>query len=185
MAIQKRAIAAATTDVKEDVKAAPAAEVKKTEEKAEAPKAAAPAKAAEKKPAAKKTSTAKKPAAKKSAAKKTDSAAKKSETATKTAAKKTTTAKKPAAKKTSTAKKPAAKKAPAKKAASVSENMVVQFRGREVSTEQIRERFNDVWTKDYGRKASDVKEVTFYIKPEDSAVYFAVNNGEDTGSFAI
>ncbi len=63
--------------------------------------------------------------------------------------------------------------------------MVVQFRGREVSADQIRERFNDVWTKDYGRKASDVKEVTFYIKPEDSAVYFAVNNGEDTGSFAI
>ena len=175
MAIQKRAIAAA--DVKEEVKAAPAAEVKKTEEKPEAPKAAASAKAAEKKPAAKKSAVKKTTAAKKTETKKAEGTAK--------AAAKKTAAKKPAAKKTTAAKKPAAKKAPAKKAAAASENMVVQFRGREVSTAQIRERFSDVWTKDYGRKASDVKEVTFYIKPEDSAVYFAVNNGEDTGSFAI
>ncbi len=181
MAIQKRAIAAA--DVKEEVKAAPAAEVKKTEEKPEAPKAAAPAKAAEKKPAAKKSAAKKTTAAKKTETKKADGTAKAAAKKTESAAKKTA-AKKPAAKKTA-AKKPAAKKAPAKKAAAASENMVVQFRGREVSTAQIRERFSDVWTKDYGRKASDVKEVTFYIKPEDSAVYFAVNNGEDTGSFAI
>ena len=171
MAIQKRAIAAA--DVKEEVKAAPAAEVKKTEEKPEAPKAAAPAKAAEKKPAAKKSAAKKTTAAKKTETKKADGTAKAAAKKTESAAKKTA------------AKKPAAKKAPAKKAAAASENMVVQFRGREVSTAQIRERFSDVWTKDYGRKASDVKEVTFYIKPEDSAVYFAVNNGEDTGSFAI
>lgn len=178
MAIQKRAIAAATTDVKEEVKAAPAAEVKK-EEKAEAPKAA------EKKPAAKKTTARKTTAAKKPESTEKAAAKKTAAVEKKTAAKKTT-AKKTTAKKTTAAKKPSANKAPAKKAAaSVSENMVVQFRGREVSTDQIRERFSDVWTKDYGRKASDVKEVTFYIKPEDSAVYFAVNNGEDTGSFAI
>ncbi len=182
MAIQKRAIAAA--DVKEEVKAAPAAEVKKTEEKPEAPKAAAPVKAAEKKPAAKKPAAKKTTAAKKTETKKAEGTAKAAAKKTESAAKKTA-AKKPAAKKTTAAKKPAAKKAPAKKAAAASENMVVQFRGREVSTAQIRERFSDVWTKDYGRKASDVKEVTFYIKPEDSAVYFAVNNGEDTGSFAI
>lgn len=183
MAIKKRAIAATSTAVKEEVKPAVTAEIKKEEAKPAEKKAeenpAEKKTAAKKATAAKKTTTAKKAPAKKAetktAEKKTTAAAKKTTAAKKTAVKKTTTKK--AAAKTTTAK----KAAPAK----TSESLVIQFRGREVSIDQIRDRFKDAWTKDLGRKASDVKDVTFYIKPEDSAVYYVVNNGEVTESFAI
>ena len=108
---------------------------------------------------------------------------------------KTTAAKKTTAKKTgdkeTTAKKTAdketaAKKTNAKKAASKKETFIVQFRGREVSKETIEHRFQDVWTKDFGRKIGEVKSVAFYVKPEDSAVYFVVNGDEEErGSFPI
>ncbi len=184
MAIKRRA-GAVTIDVNEVV----AATEKKTEENAVVAAA---------EPAPAKKETEKKAPAKRGGRKKADAADKtaakeETKTAKKTAAKKTTrktTAKKTTAKKT-TVKKTAAKKDGEKKtttrraASKVSEAFVVQFRGREVSADQIKDRFKDVWTKDYLRKMSDVKDVAFYIKPEDSAVYFAVNNGEDTGSFAI
>lgn len=177
MAIKKRAIAATSTAVKEEVKPAVTAEIKKEEAK--------PAeKKAEEKPAEKKTAAKKATAAKKTTTAK-KAPAKKAET--KTAEKKTTAAAKKTAVKKTTTKKAAAKTTTAKKAApaKTSESLVIQFRGREVSIDQIRDRFKDAWTKDLGRKASDVKDVTFYIKPEDSAVYYVVNNGEVTESFAI
>lgn len=182
MAIKKRAIAAASTAVKEEVKPAVTAEIKKEEAKPAEKKAEE--KPAEKKTAAKKATAAKKTTtAKKAPAKKAETKTAEKKT---TAAAKTTAAKKTAVKKTTT-KKAAAKTTTAKKAtpAKTSESLVIQFRGREVSIDQIRDRFKDAWTKDLGRKASDVKDVTFYIKPEDSAVYYVVNNGEVTESFAI
>ena len=88
--------------------------------------------------------------------------------------------------KTTAAKKTTAKKTTAKKAASKKETFIVQFRGREVSKETIEHRFQDVWTKDFGRKIGEVKSVAFYVKPEDSAVYYVVNGEEeDRGSFPI
>lgn len=182
MAIKKRAIAATSTAVKEEVKPAVTAEIKKEEAKPAEKKAEE--KPAEKKTAAKKATAAKKTTtAKKAPAKKAETKTAEKKT---TAAAKTTAAKKTAVKKTTT-KKAAAKTTTAKKAApaKTSESLVIQFRGREVSIDQIRDRFKDAWTKDLGRKASDVKDVTFYIKPEDSAVYYVVNNGEVTESFAI
>ena len=174
MAIKRRA-GAVTIDVKDVV----AATEKKTEEKAVVTAEPAPAKKeTEKKAPAKRGGRKKADPADKAAAKEEKKTVKKT-AAKKTAAKKTT-AKKAAVKKDGE------KKTTTRKAASkVSEAFVVQFRGREVSADQIKDRFKDVWTKDYLRKMSEVKDVAFYIKPEDSAVYFAVNNGEDTGSFAI
>ena len=62
----------------------------------------------------------------------------------------------------------------------------LEFQGRQVSFEQIEERFEKVWTKDFGRKLADIKDRSMYIKPEDSAVYFVVNdNPDETGSFGI
>ncbi len=105
----------------------------------------------------------------------------------KTAAKKTE--EKTDAKKTGT-KKTAVKKSPARKAAGkdkIEQIMVVQFRGREISAERIHERFRDVWTKGFGRTMEEVKSVVYYVKPEDSAVYFVVNDDPDggQGSFEI
>lgn len=120
--------------------------------------------------------------------KETSAEAVKGADAVKTTAKtivKTTAAKKTTAKKT-TDKETTAKKTTTKKAASKKETFIVQFRGREVSKETIEHRFQDVWTKDFGRKIGEVKSVAFYVKPEDSAVYFVVNGEEeDRGSFPI
>ena len=120
--------------------------------------------------------------------KETSAEAVKGADAVKTTAKstvKTTAAKKTTAKKT-TDKETTAKKTTTKKAASKKETFIVQFRGREVSKETIEHRFQDVWTKDCGRKIGEVKSVAFYVKPEDSAVYFVVNGEEeDRGSFPI
>ncbi len=120
--------------------------------------------------------------------KETSAEAVKGADAVKTTAKstaKTTAEKKTTAKKT-TDKETTAKKAATKKVAPKKETFIVQFRGREVSKETIEHRFQDVWTKDCGRKIGEVKSVAFYVKPEDSAVYFVVNGEEeDRGSFPI
>ena len=138
---------------------APAAPAKKVEEKKEETvvKAAEEVKVVETKPAAKETE--KKAPAKKTAAKKSETKA----AETKTAAKKET-------------------KTTAKKALEAA--FVLQFQGREVTKDQLEERFKEVWTKDLGKKYTEVKKVAFYIKPEESAVYFVVNDS-DEGSFGI
>ena len=156
MAPRKRATTPSTA-VEEEVKVAPPAE-----EKAEAEAAATEEKLSAK-----------------TSAKKTASTKKETKETTKKAG-----AKKSASEKDEVENPVEEKKADGKPV-KATEAFVVQFRGREVSADQISERFSDVWTKDYLRKMSDINDVTFYIKPEDSAVYFAVNNGEDTGSFAI
>jgi len=74
-------------------------------------------------------------------------------------------------------KKPAAKKAPAKK--TVKTNLYVQAAGKEVSMEEAIARVKDAW-KATGHKVGDLKEITVYVKPEESSIYYVVN-GEVTG----
>lgn len=113
-----------------EVKAAPAAEVKASEEKAAAP-------------------------AKKAAAK--------------------TTAKKETAPKA-----PKAATAKAKKEVKIA----VQFADKSYTSEDLASIANDVWVYDYGKKASELKDVQLYVKPEESKVYYVFNN-EITGDFLI
>ncbi|MBR1876988.1 MAG: hypothetical protein IJ805_07770 [Lachnospiraceae bacterium] len=141
---------------------------KKAEEKKDenaAVKKAAPAKK-ETKPAAKKAAPAKKetkPAVKKAAP-----------------AKKET---KPAAKKAAPAKKAAAKKAaPAKKA--LETVLTVQYNNKDVVKNDIDEAFKGVWEYDLKRNISEVKNVNYYYKPEESVVYFVTDDGTD-GHFNI
>ena len=152
----------ATLAKKEEVKAAPAVETK-VEVKEEVK--ATPAKAEEK--------TAKAPA-KKAAAKK--------ETAKKETVKKETAAKTPA-KKAAVKKEEA--KAPAKKAAAKKEvKIAIQFADKNYTSEDLANIANDVWVYDYGKKASELKDVQLYVKPEESKVYYVFNN-EITGDFLI
>ena len=44
--------------------------------------------------------------------------------------------------------------------------------------------FEGVWTYDMNRKMSEVKKVDYYFKPDESAVYFVVNDGTE-GRFEI
>lgn len=89
-------------------------------------------------------------------------------------------AKKETAKKTEV-KKETEKKAPAKK---VEEKFVIQFAGRECTKEAIVDRIQAIWTNDFGKNASEMKKVAFYVKPEEAAVYYVIND-DITGRFDI
>lgn len=152
----------ATLAKKEEVKAAPAVETK-VEVKEEVK--ATPDKAEEK---------AAKAPAKKAAAKK--------ETAKKETVKKETAAKAPAKK---AAVKKEAAKAPAKKAAAKKEvKIAIQFADKNYTSEDLANIANDVWVYDYNKKASELKDVQLYVKPEESKVYYVFNN-EIVGDFNI
>ena len=175
MAIIKRAVASAANEKPANgVVKINSIEEPKAKQKAEAA-------AASKEASAKKTETApaKKAEGKKAAAK--PAAKKAAPAAKKTAAKKAAPVKKAAAK--PAAAKPAAKKTAAKSAA-IKTELTIQFNGHDIKKEEIDNAFEGVWTFDMHRKMSEVKKVDYYFKPEESAVYFVVNDGTE-GRFEI
>ena len=112
-------------------------------------------------------------------------AVKSEEPAKKTTARKTTTRKTTAAKKTTTgtaAKTTATKttrKTAAKKAEPVTE-VYVQYWGKEIHTSEVADRIKKIWTEDMGKKASELKDLKIYIKPEDNGAHYVIN-GDVTG----
>lgn len=116
----------------------------------------------------------------KSAEEKT-TAVKSEEPAKKTVAKKTTTRKTTAAKKTTT--KTAAKTTAAKKAEPVTE-VYVQYWGKEIHTSEVADRIKKIWTEDMGKKASELKDLKIYIKPEDNGAHYVIN-GDVTGFIGL
>ena len=100
----------------------------------------------------------------KSAEEKT-TAVKAEEPVKKTAAKKTTTRKTAAKRTTKTA---------AKKTEPVTE-VYVQYWGNEIHTSEVAERIKKIWTEDMGKKASDLKDLKIYIKPEDNGAHYVIN----------
>ena len=109
--------------------------------------------------------------------------AKAEEKAAKAPAKKAA-AKKETAKK-ETVKKETAAKAPAKKAAAKKEvKIAIQFADKNYTSEDLANIANDVWVYDYNKKASELKDVQLYVKPEESKVYYVFNN-EIVGDFNI
>ena len=159
------------------------ARTKKAATKTDDAKASVETKAAEKtaevKPAAEKP-VEEKTAEVKSAEEKT-TAVKSEEPAKKTAAKKTTTRKTTAAKKTTT--KTAAKTTAAKKADPVTE-VYVQYWGKEIHTSEVADRIKKIWTEDMGKKASELKDLKIYIKPEDNGAHYVIN-GDVTGFIGL
>lgn len=151
------------------------AETPKTDDAKASVETKAAEKTAEVKPAAEKP-VEEKTAEVKSAEEKT-TAVKSEEPAKKTAAKKTTTRKTTAAKKTTT--KTAAKTTAAKKAEPVTE-VYVQYWGKEIHTSEVADRIKKIWTEDMGKKASELKDLKIYIKPEDNGAHYVIN-GDVTG----
>ena len=151
------------------------AETPKTDEAKASVETKAAEKTAEVKPAAEKP-VEEKTAEVKSAEEKT-TAVKSEEPAKKTAAKKTTTRKTTAAKKTTT--KTAAKTTAAKKAEPVTE-VYVQYWGKEIHTSEVADRIKKIWTEHMGKKASELKDLKIYIKPEDNGAHYVIN-GDVTG----
>ena len=105
------------------------------------------------------------------------------------AAEKTTTRKTAVAKKTTTrttAKTTAAKttrKTAAKKAEPVTE-VYVQYWGKEIHTSEVADRIKKIWTEDMGKKASELKDLKIYIKPEDNGAHYVIN-GDVTGFIGL
>lgn len=155
------------------------AETPKTDDAKASVETKAAEKTAEVKPAAAK------PIEEKTAEEKSDeektTAVKSEEPAKKTAAKKTTTRKTAAAKKTTT--RTTAKTTAAKKAEPVTE-VYVQYWGKEIHTSEVADRIKKIWTEDMGKKASELKDLKIYIKPEDNGAHY-VFNGDVTGFIGL
>ena len=91
--------------------------------------------------------------------------------------------KKPAAKKTTTAKTTATRRTATKKAEPATE-VYVQYWGKEIHTSEVADRIKKIWTDDMGKKASDLKDLKIYIKPEDNGAHYVIN-GEVTGFIGL
>ncbi|MCI8834293.1 MAG: DNA-binding protein [Ruminococcus sp.] len=81
--------------------------------------------------------------------------------------------KKPEVKKVA-AKKPAAKKAVSK--TELKTEMFLQFSGKEYGEKDLLQKVKEVWTKGLKKKVGEMKEVKIYLKPEESAAYYVVND---------
>lgn len=72
------------------------------------------------------------------------------------------------------------KKAPAKKAAAKSETVItVQFQGKEVAVSAVEEKVKAQFVAE-GHKASSIKTLSIYVKPEEHSAYYVIN-GDVTG----
>ncbi len=92
--------------------------------------------------------------------------------------------KKETAKKAPTKKAATTKKAPAKKAAVKSETVItVQFQGNEVAVSTIEENVKAQFVAE-GHKASSIKSLDIYVKPEEHAAYYVIN-GTETGRVSL
>ncbi len=131
--------------------------------------------------AAKKTAAAEKPVEKTVSAepdKKTVKTTK--ETATAAAAVKAPAKEKAAektvkAEKTEKEVKTTAAKAPAKKT-TVKETVYLQYLGKEIDKDDLMKQVKEIWTKEQKRKVSDLKSVSLYLKPEENAAYYVIND---------
>lgn len=81
-------------------------------------------------------------------------------------AKKATAAKKEAA--------PAPAKKPAAKKAAVKTSLYIQYGGKEYDSAEVTEKVKAAWVA-LGNKITDIKSMDIYMKPEESAVYYVIN----------
>ena len=81
-------------------------------------------------------------------------------------------AKRAAAKKTVKAEKPA-----------VTQNIYVQFAGNEFLTSDLVAKVTENWVA-LGHRASSIKSLDLYVKPEDMAAYYVIN-GKESGKIAL
>ena len=91
------------------------------------------------------------------------------------------------AKKAAAPKKAAAKTTTTKTAKTVkeaaSQNVYIQFAGKEVKTEELVEQVKALWTAQ-GHRVSSIKSLEVYVKPEDAAAYYVIN-GKENGKIEL
>lgn len=87
--------------------------------------------------------------------------------------------------KAAAAPKAAPKKAPARKAApKKTQEVYIQYWGKEVYAKDIVEQVKEIWTKEMGNKAADLIDLKVYIKPEENMAHYVIN-GDVTGSIQL
>ncbi len=57
----------------------------------------------------------------------------------------------------------------------------IQYKDYEIRTEDIGEKIREIYIAE-GHKATDIKELQIYLKPEENTAYYVVNH-KDTGKF--
>ncbi len=62
-------------------------------------------------------------------------------------------------------------------------NVFIEFYGNQIDEKKFISDAKKLWT-DMGNKASDLKSMKLYVKPEDNKVY-CVFNEDETGSYSI
>ena len=97
-------------------------------------------------------------------------------------AKKTVTKK--VTEKAATVKKTAVRKTSSRKTVSLNTEVYVQWLGKEVEAQNIIDSIKKIWTEDMGKKASDLKDLKIYIKPEDNGAHYVIN-GDVTGFIGL
>lgn len=63
-------------------------------------------------------------------------------------------------------------------------SLAIQFSGKTYTDEKLIKIAKDVWKYDLGQKEADLTSIEIYVKPEESAAYYVMNN-QFTGSFYI
>lgn len=116
---------------------------------------------------------------KKTTPKKTKSTAKETKTAKTTKAADKTTAKK-TSKAKSTTKKETTKTTAKKATTKASIKTYIQYLGREIDQEELVARVKENWIAQ-GNSEKDIKDLKLYVKPEEGAVYYVVNDIPNSG----
>ncbi|WP_071705436.1 DUF6465 family protein [Murdochiella vaginalis] len=61
---------------------------------------------------------------------------------------------------------------------------IVQYQGREVDMEELVKQAKMYWKQD-GHKLSELKTLDIYVKPEEYAAYYSINDEEQKGRIAF
>ncbi|MGI6094282.1 MAG: DUF6465 family protein [Lachnospiraceae bacterium] len=70
------------------------------------------------------------------------------------------------------------------KTAAKKQTVYVQFGNKEILPKEVIARVKKIWTEEMGNKVKDIKDLKLYIKPEESAAYYVINE-EVTGSIEL
>ena len=75
------------------------------------------------------------------------------------------------------------KKTPGRKAA-VKEEFVLEFAGKQITQEEIKEKVKENWTKVQKNQLKDIKTIKVFLQPENSCAYYTIND-EGNDSYKI
>ena len=65
----------------------------------------------------------------------------------------------------------------------MTQNIYVQFAGKEIPTADLVAKATEEWVA-LGHRASSIKSLDLYVKPEDMAAYYVIN-GKESGKIAL